>query len=240
VPSVWHLVIDPEGVVIAVTGGAPRHWVDLRLIDNDEVPAEVRSAAHVMGTQLHSADQRALARTVNLSAQDRIVHIVVLDAMPLRRVPTDLRALLSTTLAAVKRQARASDISLRVVVDAKVPPMLSLDPEKIAWVVVALVGNALRYVRSGSRLMPGGSIDVTATLVAGTEVAIKVHDDGPGMPAQTLARLFRRESRTSHRVGLGLALVHDIMVAHGGGVDVRSSTSAADRGTTIELTLPAW
>ena len=146
----------------------------------------------------------------------------------------------TTTLASVKRQARASDISLRVVVDAKVPPMLSLDPEKIAWVVVALVGNALRYVRSGSRLMSGGSIDATATLVAGTEVAIKVRDDGPGMPAQTLARLFRRESRTSHRAGLGLALVHDIMVAHGGGLHARSSTSAADRGTTIELTLPAW
>ncbi len=238
--SIWHLVLDPDGVIVAVTGGAPGHWVDQRLMDNDELPAEVRSAGHVLGTQLNASGQRALTRSVNLSSQDRIVHLVVVDAIALRRTPTDLRALLATTLASVKLQAKHSDVALRIAIDRDVPALVRLDAEKIGWVVVALVGNALRYVRAGTRLMPGGTISVTASLHAGVEVVITVRDDGPGMQAQTLARLFRRESRSSHRTGLGLALVHDIMVAHGGGVDVRSSTDLADRGTTVRLALPAW
>ena len=78
---------------------------------------------------------------------------MALDAIPLRRRPTDLRSLLPSTLEVVRDQARAVDVSLRILFDASVPQTVSLDAEKLAWVVVALAGNALRYVRSGSRLI---------------------------------------------------------------------------------------
>jgi signal transduction histidine kinase len=87
--------------------------------------------------------------------------------------------------------------------------------------------------------MPGGTITVHAAYDrTSREVVIDVKDDGPGIPAETLARLFRRSAQ-QHRGGLGLSLVHDILVAHGGGVEVRSSTDAFEHGTTIRLSLPS-
>ncbi len=75
-------------------------------------------------------------------------------------MPTDLRALLRSTLDVMQRQARAFDVTLNVAVDDDVPAVVSLDAEKIAWATTVLVGNALRYVHHGSQVMPGGSIAV--------------------------------------------------------------------------------
>ena len=69
------------------------------------------------------------------------VHLIVIDALPLRRVPTDLRALLRSTLEVMQRQAKAFDVTLNVVVDDHVPAVVSLDAEKIAWATTVLVGQ---------------------------------------------------------------------------------------------------
>ena len=90
---------------------------------------------------------------------------MVVDVVPVRRTPTDLRALLDTTLAVVEQQAEATDVSLHVTVADDVAALVSMDSEKMAWVVVALAGNAsMRYVRTGSRLRPGGSIRICVSL----------------------------------------------------------------------------
>ena len=149
---------------MAALGGAPSHWVDTRLLDSRDAPDELRAAAHLLTNQMTTTGQRAAARTLTLDATAQDVHLVVLDVVPVRRTPTDFRALLDTTLAIVRQQAEAVDVSLRVTVADDVPAVLSIDSEKIAWVVVSLAGNALRYVRTGSRLRPGGSIAVRAVL----------------------------------------------------------------------------
>ena len=235
----WNLVLDPKGVVLAALGGAPLHWVDARLVDRHDVPDELRAAAHVLTNQITATGQRAAARSLTLEATAQDVNLVVIDVVPVRRTLTDLRALLDTSLAIVHRQAKAVDVSLDVTVAENVPLLVSLDSEKIAWVAVALAGNALRYVRTGSRLRPGGSIAVRVMVDrAAADIVIDVHDDGPGIPPQTVARLFRRNEH-AHRTGLGLALVSDILVAHGGSVEILSSTDSVDHGTTIRLRLPA-
>ncbi len=236
--SDWHLVLDPDGTVVASLGGAPAEWIDSRLIDRRDVPAELRNAALLITNHLVTAGLSAASRPLTLEG-GQVVHLVALDAIPLRRRPTDLRVLLPQTLEVVKDQARAVDVSVRILFDPSVPQIVSVDAEKLAWVVVALAGNALRYVRSGSRLMPGGTITVHAAHDHATnEVVIEVKDDGPGIPSETLARLFRRTPSEQHRGGLGLALVQDILVAHGGGVEVRTSTDVFEHGTTIRLSLP--
>ena len=77
------------------------------------------------------------------------VHLVAVNGMPLRRTPTNLRALLQSALEVLLRQARAFDVTLNVVVDDLVPDVLHLDRDKIAWAITVLVGIALRYVHHG-------------------------------------------------------------------------------------------
>ena len=79
-----------------------------------------------------------------------------------------------------------------------------MDSEKIAWVVVSLAGNALRYVRTGSRLRPGGSISVRVVLDRATsDIVIDVR--------QTMAPTSRRRlsdgcsAGTTTRTGPGSA-----------------------------------
>ena len=104
-----------------------------------------------------------------------------------------MRALLRDALRALERQAQAVDIELGVTVDGGRARGISLDPEKIAWAVSALVGNAMRYVRHGTRQVPGGSIAVSAAVdSAAGELCLVVEDDDPGMPADVTERLFQR------------------------------------------------
>jgi signal transduction histidine kinase len=118
------------------------------------------------------------------------------------------------------------------------PPLVSLDPEKVAWMVTTLVGNALRYIRLGSRHPAGGTITVSTEFDhADSRVTIIVKDTGPGVPAHTVERLFKRDGLNVRGSGLALLLVADVCAAHGGRVDVRSSVGAVDHGTTVRLEL---
>jgi signal transduction histidine kinase len=235
----WHVVLSRDGTVLGATDGAPSSWVGTRLGDREDVPEDLKEAGR---TVLASADHSAspVAALVLLRSLQHAVHLTVVDALPLRRVPTDLRALMRATLEALQRQAKAFDVDLNVVVDSQVPAVVSLDAEKIAWATTVLVGNALRYVRHGSHAMPGGSIAVRVTFnPTGSEVTIEVQDDGSGIPVDKLRFLFS-VGPDQPRVGLGLSMVREIVAAHSGHIEVHSETDALRRGTTIRLTLPVW
>jgi signal transduction histidine kinase len=66
-----------------------------------------------------------------------------------------------------------------------------------------------------------------------------VQDNGPGIPADTVRRLFVRKGLNVRGAGLALLLVRDILVAHGGTVDLQSSTGPVEHWTTIRLVFPA-
>lgn len=234
-----HLVLSRDGTVLAATGGAPPSWVGARLADRDDVSEDLKAAGRsALRSACHSASP--VAASVALPSLQEAVHVTVVDALPLRRAPTDLRALLRSTLDVMQRQAKACDVTLNVVVDAQVPAVVSLDAEKIAWATTVLVGNALRYVHHGSRVMPGGSITVRVTCnPAGPGITIEVQDDGAGIPADRLPFLF--SAGPDHpRVGLALSMVKEVVAAHAGHIEVHSQTAALQRGTTIRFTLPVW
>ena len=235
----WHLVLSRDGTVLAATDGAPAAWVGTRLVERADVPADLKDAGRaLLGNSDHSTSSRAAS--VSVPSLQQHVHLTRVDALPLRRVPTDLRALLRSALEVLQRQANAGDVALTVAVDDKVPPAVSLDAEKIAWATTALVGNALRYVHRGSHVMPGGSISVRVTYNSpAQEVTIEVQDDGSGIPADRLRFLFSVGPDVP-RVGLGLSMIREVVAAHAGHIEVQSDTDALRSGTTVRLTLPVW
>lgn len=163
-----------------------------------------------------------------------------LDAMPLRRVDTDIRDLLRASLELLRRQADAFDISLTVRVDDNVPAAVPMDRVKIAWAITAVVGNALRYVRHGSTTMPGGSIVVHAGYDGvRRDISIDIQDDGPGMSRDMLALLSAGAAEGSLPTALGLTMVRDVVTAHGGSFSIDSETDRQSCGTRVRLTLPA-
>src|SRR5262249_31993540 len=134
----------------------------------------------------------------------RRLETVVGDAIPLHRVPTDVRRLLESSLASLKGQADAFDVALAIRVDDDVPAAVTLARGRIAGALTALVGNALRYGRGGSQTMPGGSIAVRASYdEASRYVLFQVQDDGPVIPQDRLRSLF---SDPADSPGIGLAL----------------------------------
>jgi signal transduction histidine kinase len=159
--------------------------------------------------------------------------------IPVRRETVDIVALLRSCLAVVQDQARADGIEIRIDVEGEPPAAMAIDPEKIAWAVTTLVGNSMRYVRRATRSDGGGSIllqvgvDQTAA-----ELTIAVHDDGPGIPPEKLARLFARADRALHAAGLALVLVRDVVDAHGGRLQVESRTESDEHGTSITIRIP--
>jgi signal transduction histidine kinase len=231
----WNLVLSRDGTVLAAADGAPRSWVGLRLADCADAPDDVREAGRAL-LAATSASPSPVAVTVPLPSQRRL-HLTVVEAMPVRRIPTDLQRLLPSTLEVLARQAKSLDVALTIDIQKELSP-ISLDAEKIAWVVTALVGNALRYVRHGSYTRPGGTVTVRATCSADVrEVTIEIQDDGPGIPHDAL-RTLSANRHTGMPIGLGLSMVREVVVAHGGTMAILSDTDALQPGTTIRLRLP--
>jgi signal transduction histidine kinase len=158
--------------------------------------------------------------------------------IPLRCGSVELVGLVTSTLEPFKRQANTMDVTLTIDAATQTVEVIA-DPEKIAWAVATLVGNALRYVRRGSTRMPGGSIAVRIQrAAAGKGVSIEVADDGTGIPPEKLAHLFERQPGVQHATGLALHLIAEIVQAHGGSVAVDSKTGYPEHGTKVRLALP--
>lgn len=236
----WHLILSRDGTVIGATDGAPESWIGARLDESADAPEELKEAGRaLLRTPHHTA--AAVATMVSLDSGAGVVHLTVVDSMPIRRGPTDMRSLLRSTLEVLRRQARSTDITFQVTVDANVPSIVWLDAAKVAWATTMLVGNSLRYVQPGSMMNPRGVITVHVTYDASTpsasQLVIEVADDGSGIPADKLASLLAAKPG-QRPAGVGLLLVRDIVTAHSGRLDIQSEADAFQRGTTVRMTLP--
>jgi signal transduction histidine kinase len=234
------IVIGPDGMVLAASGEVPPDLIDQRLDDCVSLSPAVRAAGKTLVHQLRASRTRVVSHTVELDSAGTSLQIVAIEALAIHRTSTDVRSLLTSKLAIVSSQAEAAGVSLSVEVADNVPALVNLDSEKVAWAVTTLVGNALRYVHTPSRRLGGRAIHVRASFdEASSEVTIEIRDDGPGIPEATVRRLFVRDAMNVRGSGLALLLVRDIVIAHGGHVDLSSSTAPVDHGTTIRLTFPA-
>ncbi len=100
-------------------------------------------------------------------------------------------------------------------------------------VVTNLLSNAVKFTRSG------GSVTVE-TSRQGAKAALRVTDNGSGIPPDELPRIFDRfyrgrDAASVSGSGIGLAVVAELARAHGGRLDVASEPG---EGTEVTLTLP--
>ncbi len=114
-------------------------------------------------------------------------------------------------------------------------PDITFDAGKIEQMLNNLLGNAIKFSHCGTRVRV--RLDCTPE-----SVTVAVHDQGQGIPAVDLAKLFKPFSKLSVRstageqsTGLGLAIVHRIVEGHGGRISVESEVG---RGPTYSFTLP--
>ncbi|HEY2515307.1 MAG TPA: HAMP domain-containing sensor histidine kinase [Polyangiaceae bacterium] len=120
-------------------------------------------------------------------------------------------------------------------------PMARIDSRAIQLAVINLVDNALKYAPNGERIV------IRAAEERGV-IAVRVVDQGPGVPVEDRQRIFERFVRgardgTSARVrgsGIGLALVKQIAESHGGRAWVEDSGEAPSpaRGAAFVFTIP--
>jgi signal transduction histidine kinase len=234
------IVIGPDGTVLAATGDLPPSLVDNRLDDCEGLSHEIRDAGKALLEQLRRSGNRVDVQTVARDGGDRAVQLVAIEALAIRRTATDVRAFLVSKLAVISAQAAAADVTLTVVVADDVPAVVYVDSEKVAWAVTTLVGNALRYVRTLPRQMTAGRIEVRADFDrTSSHLVLEIQDNGPGIPSDTVTRLFKRDGLNVRGAGLALLLIGDMCAAHGGTIDVRSNTDSSQHGTAVRLTFPA-
>jgi signal transduction histidine kinase len=151
--------------------------------------------------------------------------------LPVHPAPADLDAICRDAL----DQVRPSHPGRRIVYRHEGDGRGEWDPDRIGQVVANLVTNALRYSPEQS--------DVTLSWRGEPDrKVLSVHNDGPPIAPALLGQIFEPFKRgdgagnTWGGVGLGLYIVRQIVISHGGTVAVRSSEA---EGTTFEVTLPA-
>ena len=113
---------------------------------------------------------------------------------------------------------------------------VTADPDRLEQVLGNLVDNAIKYGRSE------GAVAVKARPLDNGQVEVSVQDDGPGIPRESLERIFERfyrvdkaRSREQGGTGLGLSIVKHIVQSHGGKV---WATSEPGHGASFFFTLP--
>jgi signal transduction histidine kinase len=109
-------------------------------------------------------------------------------------------------------------------------PRVAGDERRLRQVLVNLLANAFEATGEA------GPVRVVVS-VHGDSVVLHVRDGGPGLAPGVLARLFEPLVTTkNHGTGLGLALSHEIIAAHGGSL---RAFNLAEGGACFEITLAA-
>ncbi len=151
-----------------------------------------------------------------------------------RFVPHDVADVTGFVAEALELLARSRGITLSLSV-APDCPLAWGDPDLVRRLVFNLAGNALKFTPAG------GAVRIEAAAEGG-DIALRVTDSGPGIPPGEAARIFSRyyqcegSKDAAGGVGLGLAIVREIVEAHAGEVAVANNIGAP--GCTFSVVLP--
>ncbi len=136
---------------------------------------------------------------------------------------------------AQRSRAEQKAVQLDVTLDETVMPLVA-DPARLSQIVANLVANAIKFTPSGGR------VEVRLER-AGSLARIRVIDTGSGISPEVLPKLFApfiladgSSTRAQGGLGVGLALVKNLVTLHGG--EVRAESPGHDQGATFTVELP--
>ena len=155
-------------------------------------------------------------------------------ALELRRDWIDLREIVDRVASAARRRGARQRIEIAL---PRICLWLVRTPRLVEQAIGNVIGNAIVHTPPETR------VQVDA-LVGPQEIALRITDDGPGIPAQALPQIFDKfvkadttQADGGQGTGLGLAIAKGIMEAHGGTIAAESPLQGG-RGTRITLTFP--
>ena len=247
--------LDGEGGVIAVI----HDITEQRRLDDArrEFVANVSHELRTPLTNIRSYTETLLdaAGEIPLDTEKQFLGVISSESERMARIVTDLLTLskldygrmelrmtrfplvdmLKNVANAMKFTAEDSGHELTVSAPDDLPAIVG-DRERIEQVVVNILSNAVKYTPAG------GHIRLEACALSGNRVRVTVEDDGVGIPAEDVPRLFERfyrvdkaRSRAAGGTGLGLAIAKEIVEQHEGKIALASEYG---KGTTVTITLP--
>jgi signal transduction histidine kinase len=151
--------------------------------------------------------------------------------LPIDRAAAELAAVIEHAV----EDLRLAHPARTITVTTDGPLVARVDARRIAQVLQNLLGNAIQHSPASTTIEVGLRRD-------GPVLELSVHNGGEPIPDWLRTRMFEPLERASelvedhtHSVGLGLFIVHEIVKAHGGAIDVESSHG---RGTTVRIRIP--
>jgi signal transduction histidine kinase len=141
----------------------------------------------------------------------------------------DLNDVLNATARFLQADFRQSGVELILDLEPLLPSV-ELDEGQLRQALLNILGNARQVMQ------PGGQVRVATRAGMGGEVVVEIADNGPGIPADSIEKIFEPFfSKRAGGTGLGLAIARQMVENHGGSIEVDSQLG---RGTTFRIRLP--
>jgi two-component system CheB/CheR fusion protein len=150
--------------------------------------------------------------------------------------PIALQEAIDAAVTATGSLAKDRSQTLEVILPAA-PVILEADPDRLQQVLVNLIANAVKFTPKDGLICVKGTME-------GNEAIIIVEDNGAGIPPDMLSRIFDLFTQVETPgaqggLGIGLAVVKELVAAHGGTVQVRSDGPGKGSEFTVRLPLKA-
>jgi signal transduction histidine kinase/CheY-like chemotaxis protein len=201
-------------------------WI--RIVRSADLPPKTRTRA------LESIERNAglQARLIEDLLE---VSRIVTGKLHLQTSRTDLAAIVDAAVEIVQPAASAKNIAITTTIDQR-PAMTNGDPDRLQQVIWNLLSNAVKFTPPGGR--------VAVQLGRDHDYLLSVSDNGLGIDPAMLPQMFQpfrqidaSPTREQGGLGLGLAIVRQLVELHGGTVSARSQ--GVGTGATFEVRLPS-
>ncbi len=189
--------------------------------------SSIKGFAAILGNKVNEdekAKEIALVMQREVERLNRVVSGLLEFARPpiLKKKRVSLSDIVNHSISLVEDEARTRGVEIRFKEESK-EIVVEVDPDHFAQILLNLFLNALQSMENG------GILKIRVHEHAG-KVGVLVADTGPGIPPDQLSRIFDPYFTTkSTGVGLGLAIVHKLVEAHGGSIRVFSSPGSGTR-----------
>jgi two-component system, OmpR family, phosphate regulon sensor histidine kinase PhoR len=198
-----------------------------------ELKTPIFAAQGFVHTLLDNPEEGIEIRTKFLEKAAKSLDQIETGAIKIDKKPIDLRPIILDIFEQLEAKAKSKKVSLKLT-GKEGPLLVKADSQRMEQVLVNLIDNGIKYGNQE------GKVNVLIE-ERKKNLQISVKDNGPGIPAEHLPRLFERfyrvdksRAKMSGGSGLGLSIVKHIVKAHGSQITV---ISKVDKGTSFSFKL---